>query len=101
MVKVTLTGYAGRDAEKYGKITTCSINAGARINGTKDANGKYEYLGEWYNLVAFGNELKDVKKGDKLTVTAVMEYDKYTKDGEDKIIKRYLIETATKENTPT
>lgn len=95
MVKMTITGFAGRDTEKHGKVSCNSISAGARISGTKDASGKYEYMNDWYDVIAFGKELEDVKKGTKVEITGTLEYNKYVdKNGNDKITKRLIVETV-------
>lgn len=96
MVKMTITGFSGRDTEKHGKVSCNSISAGARISGTKNADGKYEYLNEWYDVIAFGKELDNVKKGTKVEITGTLEYNKHVsnKDGEDKISKRLIVETV-------
>lgn len=99
MVSIKVTGYAGKDAEKHGKITTVSVNAGARINGTKNSDGKFEYNNEWYNFICFDKSLDDIKKGDKVTIEGTMEYTKYkAKDGTEKISTRYIVTSVTKEN---
>jgi len=101
MVSIKVTGFAGRDAEKHGKITIISVNAGARINGTKNADGKFEYKGEWYNFVCFDKSLDNINKGDKVTIDGTMEYVNYTaKDGTTKQCVRYIVTGVTKE-TPS
>lgn len=98
MVTVTVTGFVGRDAEKFGKVTTLSVSAGARINGTKTADGKYDYKSEWYNFIAFDNSLSDFKKGDKVTITGTLEYNPYTtKFGEERMSLRFIATSAKKE----
>ena len=100
MVTIRVTGFAGSDAKTYGKLSTLSVNAGARINGTKDANGKFEYNNEWYNFVCFDRSLDNISKGDKVTIEGTMEYTRYsTKDGTEKTGKRYIVTSVTKENS--
>lgn len=101
MVSIKVTGFAGRDSEKHGKITTVSVNAGARINGTKNADGKFEYKGDWYDFVCFDKALDNISKGDKVTIEGTMEYTKYkAKDGTEKQAVRYIVTSVTKE-TPS
>lgn len=101
MVSIKVTGFAGRDAEKHGKITTVSVNAGARIHGTKNADGKYEYKGEWYNFICFDKALDSIGKGDKVTIEGTMEYANYkANDGTEKTAVRYIVTSVTKE-TPS
>lgn len=99
MVSIKVTGYAGKDAEKHGKFTTVSVNAGARINGTKNADGKFEYINEWYNFICFDKSLDNISKGDKVTIEGTLEYTKYkAKDGAPKQDKRYIVTSVTWEN---
>lgn len=101
MVSIKVTGFAGRDAEKHGKITTVSVNAGARINGIKNAYGKFEYDSQWYDFVCFDKALDSITKGDKVTIEGTMEYVNYTaKDGTTKQRVRYIVTSVTKE-TPS
>lgn len=99
MVSIKVTGYAGKDAEKHGKITTISVNAGARVNGTKDDTGKFEYINDWYNFICFDKSLDNINKGDKVTMEGTMEYTNYkAKDGTEKQAVRYIVTSAAKEN---
>lgn len=100
MVSIKVTGFIGRDAEKHGKITTVSVNAGARISGTKNADGKFEYKGEWYDFICFDKSLDNIRKGDKVMIEGTMEYNNYkAKDGTEKQAVRYIVTSVAKENT--
>lgn len=91
MVKVEITGYTGNPSEKHGNIVTFSVNAGARVSGTKSADGNYEYHGDWYNCISFDKNLV-LDKGTKVKVNGTLEYNKY--NGEYK--PRFTVDTIEK-----
>lgn len=76
MVKIELTGYTGKESENKGKIVVFSVSAGARVSGTKSADGKFSYKNEWYDCISFDTSL-NLAKGTKVKVNATMEYNVY------------------------
>ena len=89
MVKVELTGFTGKESEKKDKLVTFSVSAGARVNGTKDTDGNYEYNSEWYNCISFDTSLK-LPKGTKVKVKATKQYNYYN----NKYQSRYVVDSV-------
>ena len=87
MVKIELTGYTGKESKNKGKIVVFSVSAGARVSGTKSADGKFEYNSEWYDCISFDTSLK-LAKGTKVKVNATMEYNEYN----GKLKPRYVVD---------
>jgi len=84
--KIQLIGSLGKDAETSFTTTNTSITkfSVATTHSKKTADGNYENLTTWHNIVAFGlNDFtKDrLKKGSKVYVEGRIDHNKYEKDG--------------------
>ncbi len=87
--KAQLIGNLGKDAEATFTTSNMSIVkfSVATTHSKKDADGNYENLTTWHNIVTFGlNDFtKDrLKKGAKVYVEGRIDHNKYEKDGETK-----------------
>lgn len=88
--KIFLVGTLGKDAETRAtgsgkEVVSFSL---ATSRSYKKADGSYENITDWHNITGWtpNDNVKNLSKGDKVSIVGSIAYETYEKDG----VKKYI-----------